>query len=105
MLDKISTTLNHSDVVKGAFFLKKQSSSTTPHQLRKVINVQSDTEGKLRVSYVAKSSKRHKHHLGFVTTVSNPPFIENFCKACECKLSQNEIDEFIKKGILTKDET
>jgi hypothetical protein len=77
---------------------------TGTDQLRKVVHIKKDENGRKRVHYIAKSALIQNRKFEMSHTLKNPPFDSTFANACSNKLNDNEISDLISKGILNKEE-
>jgi hypothetical protein len=77
---------------------------TGTDQLRKVVQIKKDKNGRNRVYYIAKSALIQNRKFVMPHTLKNPPLLSTFEKACSHELSENEISDLISKGILQKKE-
>jgi len=77
---------------------------TASGQLRKVVEVEFDKEGRNRVRYVAKGSKIKGQPFSEPYPYDNPPLESTFMKACCHRLSGEEVTHYLMIGVLTTSE-
>lgn len=73
---------------------------TANEQLRKVTKVETDSEGRTRVSYVAKSAKIPGRNFEPGHTLAKPPLLEDFLSQCNQKLGEEDLRDLKARGIL-----
>ena len=86
------------DVQVGAFFM------TATQQLRKVTEIETDDQNRMRIHYLCKSAKKSGYAFGFGSTKDNPPLLETFIAACESKLSDSEVEQLHQTDVLLSNE-
>ena len=86
------------EVQVGAFFV------TTTEQLRKVTEIETDAQSRVRVHYLSKSAKIAGREFNFGHTKANPPLIESFISDCDHLLSAAEIAQLRKSNIILSNE-
>jgi hypothetical protein len=73
-------------------------------QLRQVVKIETDESGRVRISYNSKSSKIAGRDFEPWHTDSTPPLDETFKRESGRMLSDVEIQDLIKSGILKRNE-
>ena len=77
---------------------------TDTDQLRQVVAIATDNDGTVRISYNSKSAKIAGRDFELAHTKAMPPSDENFKNSSGSLLSDNEIQELVKSGILKNSE-
>lgn len=77
---------------------------TTSDQLRQVIDIATDSEGVVRISYNSKSAKIIGRSFELAHTKAMPPSESTFKNDCGNLLSSSEIKELINSGIIQSSE-
>ena len=82
------------EVQVGAFFV------TATEQLRKVTQIETDDQSRVRVHYLSKSAKNAGREFNFGHTKANPPLIESFISDCDHLLSAAEISQLRQSNVI-----
>lgn len=69
-------------------------------QLRKVTGTHLDTQGRIRVNYLAKSAQIPRRAFAPAATRANPALATTFATACDRALSQKDVAALRKANIL-----
>ena len=77
---------------------------TETDQLRQVIGIATDDNGIVRISYNSKSANIPNRNFELAHTKSMPPSDETFKSDCGALLSDDEIQELAKSGIIKSSE-
>jgi hypothetical protein len=87
-----------SEVQVGAFFI------TSSEQLRKVTQIETDDQSRVRVHYLSKSAKIAGRQFNFVPTKANPPLIGSFISDCDHVLSEVDISQLRQSNVILSNE-
>jgi len=91
-------SVQDSEVQAGAFFV------TPTEQLRKVTQIETDAQSRVRVHYLSKSAKIAGREFNFGHTKANPPLIENFISDCDHVLSTAEVSQLRQSNVILSNE-
>ncbi len=92
--------VNQSQVKVGAFFVTPAPNS----QLRKVTAMPTDSQGRVRVEYVAKSAKLKNRAFAPAGTKANPALLNTFANACDHVLNATEIANLRQSKVILQNE-
>ena len=92
--------VNQTQVKVGGFFVTPTPNS----QLRKVTGMPTDSQGRVRVEYVAKSAKLKGRAFAPAGTRTNPALLTTFANACDRALSATDIAALRQSNIILPNE-
>ena len=90
----ITSTQVHS----GGFY------TTAAGQLRKVADLEIDSDGRTRVRYLSKSARIPNRQFDPIHTIKNPPLLDTFVEDCDKELSEPEVEQLRREHIILVDE-
>ncbi|MGD9661674.1 MAG: hypothetical protein AB7U63_10405 [Porticoccaceae bacterium] len=85
------------EVVSGGYYI------TEGQQLRKVIELRQDEQGRTRIVYMVKSDLIPQKTFGYTATLANPALLSTFANACTKRLDaaairQRRLDLILLEG-------
>lgn len=92
--------INQNQVMVGAIFV----TSATNSQLRKVTRMPTDSQGRSRVEYVAKSAQLQNRPFAPAGTKANPALLATFANACDRLLNAADISRLRLSKIILPNE-
>jgi len=88
--------INVNQIKVGGYYLAGKDCD----QLRKIVEIRKDLEGRNRIVYAAKSAKIANRQFSPIATLANPALEQTFADACCKELTATDIAVLRKQNIL-----